>query len=218
MRTICRPSPVVSPLLLALACALPATAQEAGAGDDTVEAAEVAPTGDDAEATVAGDDVADAAPEAPAEESAVDEASAEEPPAAEPSSETTSTEEAAPDTADDAARAAAIEAESDNLRRALYAGIGMGALGVVSLVASVAMTAGAAAMIFAPGVDPAISTQGGPLLWFGLSGVLVGLVTSAAGGGLITWSLISDPEEAGIAGSAEPDASGTQQNAPPMAR
>ena len=79
--------------------------------------------------------------------------------------------------------------------------------------------AGAVAMIMAPGLDPALSTQGGPLLWFGLSGMLVGVVTTAAGGGLIGWSLLSDPEEAvGEAGPVDPNATGTQQNNPPMAR
>jgi hypothetical protein len=79
--------------------------------------------------------------------------------------------------------------ESDNPRRALYAGIGMGALGALAVVASTAMSAGAAIMVFAPGVDDAIRTQGAPLLWFGLSGVLVGAVMTAAGSSLIGWSL-----------------------------
>jgi hypothetical protein len=137
-----------------------------------------------------------------------------------PSGEGATVSEPAPSAADDAeTHAAAVAAEDDNLRRALYAGIGMGALGALAAVASAAMTAGAVAMIFAPGIDPAIATQGGPLLWFGISGMVVGAVTTAAGGGLIGWSLLTDPEEAvGAAGHADPNAATTQQNNPPMAR
>jgi hypothetical protein len=179
--------------------------------------------GETADDTASDDAEADAddADDAEADEASTDASSAEVPTTDDaPSGEGATVSEPAPSAADDAeTHAAAVAAEDDNLRRALYAGIGMGALGALAAVASAAMTAGAVAMIFAPGIDPAIATQGGPLLWFGISGMVVGAVTTAAGGGLIGWSLLTDPEEAvGAAGHADPNAATTQQNNPPMAR
>lgn len=213
----------------------------AGEVDDSLDGAEPevstdeAPTpADDAAAAEASADDDAAADEAPAsDDEPVDEprenaAEASAPEAAAPGEPTTDeggfnvtvgavTGDAAAE--DQAVHDAAVEVETDNLRRALYAGIGMGALGALAGVVSIAATAGAVAMLTVPTLDPTIRTQGGPLLWFGISGILVGAVTTAAGGGLIGWSLLSDPEEAVDAvGNADPDAATTQQNNPPMAR